>query len=231
MSFKVGRDYINLIWKSPTTRVQYTVGQLSKNGQFEFNYCEEIEKAMADGFSPLVSFNEINETYTSDILFPTFSSRLPDKKRKDIEKILEKYKLDTFDEYELLKKSGAKLPIDNLFFIDPIFNLENGEVSRRFYIAGVRHYIGCEKEYCENAKKITIGDNLELQCEPENVHDKYAIKILDSEGFCIGYIPKYYSESVTTLISEGCKYYCKVIDVQKNKNCNECIYVELFICK
>ena len=53
------------------------------------------------------------------MLFPVFASRLPDRKREDIDKILQKYGLKEFDEYELLKKSGARLPIDNLEFIVP----------------------------------------------------------------------------------------------------------------
>ena len=55
--------------------------------------------------------------YRSEELFPAFSSRLPDRKRKDIDKILKKYNLDEYDTYELLKRSGAKLPIDNLQFV------------------------------------------------------------------------------------------------------------------
>ena len=38
---------------------------------------------------------------------------------------MEKYKLEEYDSYELLKRSGAKLPIDNLQFIDPILDFED----------------------------------------------------------------------------------------------------------
>ena len=36
MSQKDGRDYLYLIWKAEQSRKQYIVGQLIKNGQFEF---------------------------------------------------------------------------------------------------------------------------------------------------------------------------------------------------
>ena len=36
MSVKDGRDYLLLIWKEPKSRRRYLVGELSKNGQFEF---------------------------------------------------------------------------------------------------------------------------------------------------------------------------------------------------
>ncbi|MCB2298617.1 hypothetical protein [Clostridium tagluense] len=54
-------------------------------------------------------------------MFPAFSSRLPDKRRKDVKEILAKYKLEKYDSFELLKKSGGKLPIDCLEFIEPIY--------------------------------------------------------------------------------------------------------------
>ncbi len=57
---------------------------LQKNGQYEFQYCEDIEKALEVGFTPLVSFERLNVVYKSEILFPVFASRLPDRKRKDI---------------------------------------------------------------------------------------------------------------------------------------------------
>lgn len=135
VSRKNNRDYIYLIWKDPSTRRNYTVGELSKNGQYEFSYGHEIREAIEKGFEPLISFQDINKVYKSDTLFPTFTSRLPDRKRRGLEKILLKYGLEEYDTYKLLKRSGARLPIDNLEFIDPI--LEDGDVKRIFYIAGV----------------------------------------------------------------------------------------------
>lgn len=60
-----------------------------------------------------------------------FFKQTSGQKRKDIKKILEKYKLEEYDSYELLKRSGAKLPIDNLQFIDPILDFED-EFKRNF---------------------------------------------------------------------------------------------------
>ena len=142
MSVKDGKDYLYLIWKCSSNRRQYIVGQLSKNGQYEFCYCEEFNEAVKEGFSPLISFEDTNRVYKSQELFPAFSSRLPDRKRKDINKILKRYGLEQYDSYELLKRGGAKLPIDNLQFIDPILNFSQ-EFKKSFYLAGVRHYLGC----------------------------------------------------------------------------------------
>ena len=61
MSVKDGKDYLYLIWKCSSNRRQYIVGQLSKNGQYEFCYCEEFNEAVKEGFSPLISFEDTNE--------------------------------------------------------------------------------------------------------------------------------------------------------------------------
>ena len=120
MSKKNEKDYLYLIWKAEKNGKRYIVGQLAKNGEYEFRYYEkEIREAIKEGFEPFFCFRELDKVYTDTVLFPVFASRLPDRKRKDIDKILQKYGLKEFDEYELLKKSGARLPIDNLEFIVP----------------------------------------------------------------------------------------------------------------
>lgn len=228
MSKKEGRDYLYLIWKDSQTRKNYIVGELSKNGQYEFRYTGEVNEAISVGFELLISFKNLEKTYTSDTLFPTFSSRLPDKKRRDLDKILKKYNLETFDEYDLLKRSGARLPIDNLEFIDPIFLDDNKEnINRFFYVAGVRHYLGCSGENCYNTIDIKPLEELYLEPEPFNQYDSRAVKILNSNNDHIGYLPRYYCESVLELLKEGFKYKLTVIDVNKDKDCSECIKVKI----
>ncbi len=153
MSMRDGKDYLYLIWKSGESGKQYIVGQLTKNDQYEFEYCEEIKEAIKDGFVPLLCFPDLDKIYSDEKLFSIFSSRLPDKKRKDIQKILEKYGLKEYDEYLLLKRSGAKLPIDGLEFIDPILNVDKN-VLRVFCVAGAKHYLNCDGINCAKSVRI-----------------------------------------------------------------------------
>lgn len=224
MSVKDGKDYLYLIWKSEQTRNQYIIGQLTKNGQYEFQYGEEVQAAIADGFKPLLCFPDLNKVYKNDRLFTIFTSRLPDKKRKNIQEILDKYGLDKYDDYMLLKRSGARLPIDHLEFIDPILCLDNN-VTRIFYMAGVRHYLDCDGKDCAQAAKVTRGDEVFLRKEPDNIHDQNAVQFLDISGKVLGYIPRYYSKGVTELLKQKKKITCHIYNVDKNKNCNECIKV------
>lgn len=228
MSVKDGKNYLYLIWKCSSNRRQYIVGQLSKNGQYEFCYCEEFNEAVKEGFSPLISFEDTNRVYKSQELFPAFSSRLPDRKRKDINKILKRYGLEQYDSYELLKRGGAKLPIDNLQFIDPILNFSQ-EFKKSFYLAGVRHYLGCNGDNCCEAVKIVPGEEIKFVWEADNLYDKNAVQVYDQREKLIGYVPRYYAEAFAAFIKEKRVKKGKILCVDKNRNCDECIKIEVSV--
>ena len=98
--------YLSLVWKDPKERKQYLIGRLSKGEEFVFKYDDEIKNALKAGFHPLLAFSNLKQEYHSKLMFPSFSSRLPDPKRKDINKILNKYNMDEYDAYTLLKEVG-----------------------------------------------------------------------------------------------------------------------------
>ena len=104
MAIKDGKDYLYLIWKCSSNRRQYIVGQLTKNGQYEFKYCEDIEKAIKSGFELLVSFEKLDTVYKSENYFRYLLAGFQIEREKDIGRILEKYGLDEYDAYQLLKK-------------------------------------------------------------------------------------------------------------------------------
>lgn len=227
MANREGRDYLYLVWKDPMYRRQYVVGELSKNGQYEFKYGGEVNDAMKCGFLPLTSFEYLDKIYSDSKLFSAFSSRLPDKKRRDIAAILSKYGLKEYDEYQLLKKSGAKLPIDELMFFDPIFEDEL-KVDRIFYLAGVHYYLGCEGQTCDDTPLLTIGAELELVPEPTNDHDPNAIKVFTNNNIFVGYVPRYYSPGILDLMKQKAKVGIEILEANKDHNCNECIRVRLY---
>lgn len=226
MAVKENKDCLYLIWKSEKNRRQYVIGELSKNAQYEFKYGNEVSEAQEAGFIPLISFPDLNTTYRSDVLFPVFESRLPDKKRKDMGSILKKYDLKEYEPYQLLKRSGARLPIDSFYFIDPIFDT-NQPFERKFYMAGVRHYIGCDGTDCNKSLEILAGSSVVLKLEPSNPNDPKAIQVLNANNQLLGYIPRYYSNSIFDLIKSGRNVICTVLNVDKNKRCDECIKLML----
>ena len=107
-----------LLWK------KIFVGELVKDNGYTFHYLPAHKYAESIGWTKLKPFPEERE-YHSETLFPVFSSRLPDKRRVDIQSILEEYGMTEHDEFELLKRSGAKLPIDNYEFQERIMTNED----------------------------------------------------------------------------------------------------------
>ena len=115
----MNREIVYLSWTNVKTGKQYKIAELYKeNNTFYFKYIiENVKEAQKEGFTLLVAFQALNATYESPQLFATFSARLPDKRRPEIKEILETYGMTEYDEFELLKRSGSKLPIDSYEFV------------------------------------------------------------------------------------------------------------------
>ena len=115
------KDLVYLIWTDVKTGKKYKVAELYKeNKTFYFRYIlENVKEAEQNGFELLVAFPQLNATYENPHLFAVFGARLPDKRRPEINKILKEYDMKEYDEFELLKRSGAKLPTDNYEFVQP----------------------------------------------------------------------------------------------------------------
>ena len=219
-------NYLLLIWKDPETRRNYTVGKLTRGDFFTFQYYGEAENAEEAGWKLLGAFPTYQE-YRSNTMFPVFSSRLPDKKRRDIQNILEKYGLMEYDEFELLRRSGARLPIDTYEFIDPI-PPDDTEVEREFYITGIRYHSACQGSDCGALPGVKVGDMLLLEDEPENAYDPMAIRVLTQEKEVLGYIPRYYNKAILARLHDGMGYSCKITEVNANmRNCSECLKARL----
>lgn len=113
------KDLVYLVWKDINTGKKYKVAQLYKeNNIFYFKYIlDNVKEAQKNGFELLIAFPKINAIYENPQLFALFSTRLPEATRPEIDKILKEYGMTEYDEFELLKRSGAKLPIDNYEFV------------------------------------------------------------------------------------------------------------------
>lgn len=219
-------NYLLLIWKDPETRRNYTVGKLTRGDFFTFQYYGEAENAEEAGWKLLGAFPTYQE-YRSNTMFPVFSSRLPDKKRRDIQNILEKYGLMEYDEFELLRRSGARLPIDTYEFINPI-SPDDKEVEREFYITGIRYHSACQGSDCGALPGVKVGDILLLEEEPENAYDPMAIRVLTQERDVLGYVPRYYNKAILARLHDGMGYSCKITEVNANmRNCSECLKARL----
>ena len=214
-----------LIWNDPESHSNYVVGRLLRDTTYHFLYYGDYKEAQGKGWRFLPAF-PLDVEYESDELFSAFACRLPDRKRHGIEDILKKYGLESYDEFELLRAGGGKLPIDSYSFIDPIFP-EDETIEREFYIAGFRYYAGCNENCCDKSVKVSAGEQLIIRCEPENKFDQFAVAIYTGLNQKLGYVPRYFSEAVTNRIKKQMTYSCRVIEVNMNMECTECVKVRL----
>lgn len=120
------------------------------------------------------------------------------------------------------------MPIDNLQFIDPILNFSQ-EFKKSFYLAGVRHYLGCNGDNCCEAVKIVPGEEIKFVWEADNLYDKNAVQVYDQREKLIGYVPRYYAEAFAAFIKEKRVKKGKILCVDKNRNCDECIKIEVSV--
>ena len=113
------REIVYLVWTNSQSNNKYKVAELYKeNGKYYFKYIlDNVKEAEKDGFTLLIAFPLVNAVYENPHLFATFSSRLPDASRPEIKEILATYGMTEYDEFELLKRSGAKLPTDHYEFV------------------------------------------------------------------------------------------------------------------
>ena len=88
MSKKNEKDYLYLIWKAEKNGKRYIVGQLAKNGEYEFRYYEkEIREAIKEGFEPFFAL----ESWTKYIQIRCFFLFLQVACRIENEKTLIKF--------------------------------------------------------------------------------------------------------------------------------------------
>lgn len=118
----MNKDVVYLFWVNRNTNQKYKVAELYKeNNKYYFKYLiEDVKIAKKNGFELLISFPNLHTTYENPRLFAVFGARLPEPTRPEIKLILETYGMTKYDEFELLKRSGAKLPTDNYEFYTDI---------------------------------------------------------------------------------------------------------------
>jgi len=89
------------------------IGELAKNdNEYIFKYTPEPTDE-PEGFIKVPTFKDFGKVYKSENLFLFFANRLYDKARPDLPKILERYGLREYDEWELLKATRARLMTDS----------------------------------------------------------------------------------------------------------------------
>lgn len=183
-------------WQDPNQRAWYPVGRLSFNdNRYQFVYTRGANQAKQKAnFQYLPKFDNLDDIYESEDLFPLFSNRLPPRSRPDYNEFVHYLNLsaDSNDLIEMLAISGGRRVTDALeLFAYPELS-ENGFYELHFFVHGLRHF---PEEVHKKVEKLAVGDRLLLLLDFQNQYDNYALALRtngsSSGRYLIGYVPRY----------------------------------------
>jgi len=101
---------------------RYLIGELTKaENEYIFKYTPETADK-PEGFFKVPTFKDMNKVYKSENLFLFFVNRLFDRARPDLPELLDRYGLNHYNEWELLKATGAKLLTDGYELTETIIS-------------------------------------------------------------------------------------------------------------
>jgi HipA-like protein len=87
-----------------------------EDGLWIFNYSEDFKQQKK--YHRLVGFPLLDKVYKSEVLWPFFKIRIPGLKQPMIKEIIEKEKINSKSELELLKRFGGR-SVSNPYLLKP----------------------------------------------------------------------------------------------------------------
>ena len=170
---------------SPGRRDRHAVAELVQMQDcLEFRYLDDeaLEPARQDGFTayPGLPFDS-NEL--SKIAEEVLIRRLPPRDRPDFGEILRRFGLPSDADYPaltLLAYTGARLTGDS-FSVCETFDGFELPFTYLFDVAGSRN----DQNRCDEPGS---GEQLYFEREPDNSHDRDAIRIVRADGTRVGYV-------------------------------------------
>ena len=107
---------MKLFW-SDINNYNYLLGELYKKEDFYYFEINEngLKMALRHGCFGIGRINILEKINKSEELFEFFKNRIPPKDNPDIDLFLNSIGLEEYDEYEILKRTGARLVTDRYF--------------------------------------------------------------------------------------------------------------------
>ncbi len=107
---------MKLFW-SDIDNNEYLLGKLYKKENYYYFEINEdgLGMALRHGCFGIGQINILEKINKSEELFDFFKNRIPSKDNPNIDNFLRSIGLDEYDEYEILKRTGARLLTDRYF--------------------------------------------------------------------------------------------------------------------
>lgn len=193
-------------WQAPDpTRAWFPIGRLdaSPNRQaYVFQYTRGALRAHEQaGFEPLIAFPSFERRYEAHELFPLFKNRILEPNRKDFAEYLQWLDLDpaNADPIEILSLTGGERQTDSLEVFPKVKKLQDGTISCRFFLHGLRHVSAAARERAELLKE---GESLQVAIEVNNPATTYAVQLQTTDCHLVGWAPRYLVDDLRTALLE-----------------------------
>ncbi len=190
-------------WQTKNKRFWYPVGRLDvlvvKKQWYVFRYIKgAIEAKQKAKFFPLPEFPKLERHYISPELFSIFANRVIAANRPDRKEYLNNLGLtEQADQVEILSINGGKRVTDTYRVFPKLRKSEDDSFTCRFFLHGWSYV---EKQAQGRIKSLEIGEDLQIELEPENPVDSGALKILTGDDSRIGYVPRHLNKDLSHVV-------------------------------
>lgn len=174
---------IHLIWRPGKGSRRISVGTIKKSAsegiRFQYNQ-EGVEEAKKLGFVHYEGFPDTGKDYTGNVI-EIFGQRLMRTERPDLQDFYDFWNIDLNkkeDKFYMLAFTQGLLPTDNFEFLanfNPIDDLS--------FVTEITNL----SEAQIPSDKVSVGDVLRYELEPNNLYDKKAVKVFKGELY-LGHI-------------------------------------------
>lgn len=201
-------------WYDSSKHFWYPVGQVcTVDHGYRFEYLRGALQAKQDaGFRGIFQFPDLHQTYEGGELFAFFSNRMltfsRDNFAEEVARMGFDSQVDALRPFDVLSRTNGRRVTDT-FEVYPPPRVEDNTVELVFFARGVRYLPDTLKRRWEDGEP--PQGPLRLEWDDENEHDTHALRILDSEGQPLGFLPRYYSESFHQLVDHGCDYRLEIL--------------------
>ncbi len=174
------------------------VGRL-EHGSSGYRFVYTRGAKTVPGFAPFAGMPDLQGVYESDELLPLFANRLLAKSRPEYEAYLRWGGFDPNsppDPLAILAVTEGRRQTDLLeIFACPAPDASGCYVGK-FFLHGVQR-VGPESR--ARIERLAPDEELRLLEEPENPHDRNAVRILTKDNYHVGYVPRYLAYDVGQL--------------------------------
>lgn len=187
-------DTLFLAWQDPKHRRWYTIGRLDRhNGMYTFLYTKGALDARESGFTPLVSFPNLERRYESKEIFPLFENRVLSRQRPEFKDFVQWLSIPEHDvdPVAILARTGGDK--SDTLEIFPMPERDDDTYNVHFFVRGLRHQAPCS---LERVRTLKPGERLRMLADFQNPHDLDAVALRTDEQeeqdmHLLGYVPRY----------------------------------------